>query len=137
MGKDVLRVCSTFKGDNDCLICNILNVEIKTEDSISDKTKKALRIKNNLEEDEILIAYVNTYMGIGTNGITITEKGAFFSREFLSTYFPWHVFKQISFVYNNENKELLINDRIVMNLSCSIIDGNDILLFLQQLQKQV
>lgn len=41
MGKDVLRVCSTFKGDNDCLICNILNVEIKTEDSISDKTKKA------------------------------------------------------------------------------------------------
>lgn len=65
MGKDVLRVCSTFKGDNDCLICNILNVEIKTEDSISDKTKKALRIKNNLEEDEILIACVNTYMGIG------------------------------------------------------------------------
>lgn len=118
-------------------MCNILNVDIKTEDSISDKAKKALRTKNNLGEDDTLIAYVNTYMGIGTNGITITEKGIFFSKEFLSIYFPWHVFKQISFVYNNENKELLINDRIVMNLSCSIIDGQDILLFLQQLQKQV
>ncbi|WP_163100709.1 hypothetical protein [Peribacillus alkalitolerans] len=135
--ENVLRICSTFKGNEDCLLCTMLNVDIRTSDSLSDKTRISLMKKNNLGEDEKLIAYVNTYMGIGTNGITITEKGVFFSKEFLSIYFPWHVFKQISFVYNNENKELIINDRIVMNLSCSIIEANDIFLFLQQLQKQL
>ncbi|MFJ7932511.1 hypothetical protein [Peribacillus sp. NPDC096448] len=134
---NVLRICSTFKGNEDCLLCTMLNVDIRTSDSLSDKTRISLMKKNNLGENETLIAYVNTYMGIGTNGITITEKGVFFSKEFLSIYFPWHVFKQISIVYNNENKELLINDRIVMNLSCSIIEANDIFLFLQQLQKQL
>ncbi|MDE5053268.1 hypothetical protein NDK25_13585 [Niallia taxi] len=42
---DVLHICNTFKGDDDCLVCNVLNADIKIEDSISVKTKKALRTK--------------------------------------------------------------------------------------------
>ncbi|MDQ0229109.1 hypothetical protein [Metabacillus malikii] len=134
---EVLRLCTTFKGNEDCLLCMMLNIDVKTSDALSQKTRASLIKKNNMSEDETLIAYVNTYMGIGTNGVTITEKGVFFSREFLSVFYPWHIYKQINFEYNHESNKLLINDRIVMNLSCSIIKADDIVLFLGQLQKQV
>nr|WP_275007713.1 hypothetical protein [Niallia taxi] len=76
-------------------------------------------------------------MGIGTNGIVITETGVYFAKEFLRIYYPWHIFKEISLIFDDEKKELLINGRNVINLSCSIIDGNDINLFLKQLRRHL
>ncbi|MGG3927955.1 hypothetical protein ABET51_18490 [Metabacillus fastidiosus] len=134
--EDIVKVCTNFKGNDNCWVCKVLNINVKTEDAITEKMRRALITENNIQRDDTLIAYINTYMGIGTDGIVITEEGIFFSEKFLSLYYPWHLFKQIKFIFKEDTKELLINNSHMMNLSCSITKGEDILLFLQQLQRQ-
>ncbi|MEC2074525.1 hypothetical protein [Metabacillus fastidiosus] len=134
----IKEICKTFSTYNeDCSICKVMNISLMTTENISKKLEKALKEKNNMEEDEQLVAYLNTYMGVGTDGIILTENGVFFSEKFLFLYYPWHVFKTLSLSLNKDTKELTIGKNNILHLACSITNGEDVLLFLHQLQRQL
>lgn len=132
----IKTVCKAFSNYEDCSLCKTMSFSIMLEEHIPEMLKISLMKKNKIDKHDTLLAYLNTYLGVGTDGIVISANGVFFSESFLSLFYPWHVFKRLPVDYNKESQELSIGKGNIFHLNCSITKSEEVLWFLNQLQRQ-
>ncbi|WP_176087249.1 hypothetical protein [Virgibacillus dokdonensis] len=62
---NIKAVCKAFSNYEGCSICKKMSFSLLLEENISEKLKASLMKKNNIKKRDSILAYLNTYLGVG------------------------------------------------------------------------
>ncbi len=106
---------------------------------IPSKKLKSILDRYVLPNDEETIAFLDTSLlgnfGRSATGILICKSGIDFREDFVSLYFPWHIFRNIPITLISYELEIGKGNRFHIR-DCGM-PSKEILLFLKKLQQQI
>ncbi|MUG03072.1 hypothetical protein ECC01_18840 [Bacillus tequilensis] len=102
---------------------------------ISEKREVRLRKRLHIPKDQEMISFWSTFPVKQTDGITLTDKGIYFSDPFLRLFYPWHVFKETPVMLKDQ--ELIVGKKNVIQLLENLMPAKDVFAFLEQVKRRI
>ncbi|TYR81760.1 hypothetical protein FZC66_07975 [Priestia megaterium] len=102
-------------------------------DQIAKEDEKEIRSRLQISKHERIIAHLNTYPLQKTEGITICEEGIYFSKSFMTLYYPWNLFRHVSL--SVETDELKVAKKFSLPLNNALMSSGEVMSFLKQIKR--
>lgn len=112
-----------------------INNGLVVKEHIPKNTDEKLREHYHLSSQDNIIAFLSTLPFKKQNGIVVMEDGIYFKEPFVSLYYPWYAFRDLTIMLAED--ELIIGKNNVFHLLHCNMDNSEVMLFLRNLQQVI